>query len=74
MYQNIQKDSIKNKAFNHFKMLPTPSKTLGDSPRKKGGDNLGHGNLLQLNITVELQMVQILKHFPLQLGEAGTAN
>ena len=55
----------------NFNMQPTPSKTLGDHPMKR---LCGIDGLLRQNVSVELLMIQMLKQFSLQLGEAGVAN
>ena len=50
-------------------------KILGDRSRKKGGAiMMVRFNLLQQNISVELHMIEMLKQFSLQLGEAGAAS
>ena len=67
---NFINDSSKNEVSKHFKIYPTPSKQLDDSPTKTIEIKIVVFYSLQQNISIKLPIIRMLKPFPLHLVEA----
>ena len=57
IHQNFQKNSPKIEVSKIFKMQPTPSKALGDTPSKREGIKVILFCLLRQSISFELRMI-----------------
>ena len=75
---NFINDSSKNEVSKHFKIYPTPSKQLDDSPTKTIEIKIFYVLCflitmfysLQQNISIKLPIIRMLKPFPLHLVKA----
>ena len=67
---NFINDSSKNEVSKHFKIYPTPSKQLDDSPTKTIEIKIVVFYSLQQNIGIKLPIIRMLKPFLLYLIKA----